>query len=102
MTELFFRRISLLPAALITLAFAGARAGEKPFFRSELIFLPWNTGTTTPPASLSCLTATCWSAGTMVQGSARQGEVKPDREGRPMRKAIKHAHFNEAWILAAP
>ncbi len=33
---------------------------------------------------------------------ARQSEVKPDREGRPMRKAIKHAHFNEAWILEAP
>ena len=24
--------------------------------------------------------------------------AKKDEQGRPIRKAIKHAHFNEAWI----
>ena len=30
--------------------------------------------------------------------SRRRRRVKPDAEGRLPRKAIKHAHFNEAWI----
>lgn len=29
----------------------------------------------------------------------RRSEAKLDSEGRPMRKSIKHAHFNEAWIM---
>ena len=28
--------------------------------------------------------------------------AKKDAEGRVIRKAIKHAHFNEAWIRARP
>ncbi|HZS10557.1 MAG TPA: exo-alpha-sialidase [Blastocatellia bacterium] len=27
-------------------------------------------------------------------------EVQMDRDGQPMRKAIRHAHFNEAWVMA--
>ena len=27
-------------------------------------------------------------------------QAKRDEQGRPIRKAIKHAHFNEAWIRA--
>lgn len=27
-------------------------------------------------------------------------DLEKDREGRPKRKAIKHAHFNEEWIMA--
>jgi len=30
------------------------------------------------------------------------GAAKKDAEGRVIRKAIKHAHFNEAWIRARP
>jgi hypothetical protein len=28
--------------------------------------------------------------------------AKKDAQGRAVRKAIKHAHFNEAWIRARP
>ncbi|MGH9338654.1 MAG: sialidase family protein [Acidobacteriota bacterium] len=31
---------------------------------------------------------------------AKKADVLPDEEGRPRRKAIKHAHFNEDWIRA--
>ena len=33
---------------------------------------------------------------------APASSVKPDAEGKLPRKSIKHAHFNEAWIKAAP
>ena len=33
---------------------------------------------------------------------APPASVKPDAEERLPRKAIKHAHFNEAWIRAQP
>lgn len=26
-------------------------------------------------------------------------DVATDAQGRPRRKAIKHAHFNEAWVM---
>ena len=29
-------------------------------------------------------------------------QAKKDAEGRLIRKAIKHAHFNEAWVRAGP
>ena len=32
--------------------------------------------------------------------SSRRRAAKKDAEGRVIRKAIKHAHFNEAWITA--
>jgi hypothetical protein len=28
-------------------------------------------------------------------------DVGKDAEGQPARKSIKHAHFNEAWVLAS-
>ncbi len=30
---------------------------------------------------------------------AREADAAKDAEGRLLRKAIKHAHFNEAWVI---
>jgi hypothetical protein len=29
----------------------------------------------------------------------KEKDAKKDADGKPMHKSIKHAHFNEAWVM---
>ena len=65
-------------------------------------------------ATRSCVTPTSSVRGeiTTLEGLAKDGTLhtsysyhigessaKKDEQGRPLAKSIKHAHFNEAWVM---